>query len=117
MTMEQRLSARLEAQHENVPESLALSPSAPRKGTSSAPISRRKLHKNEHARGETPHMQRKADLKSPGNLVASSRKERLWRERLASTKALLGVGTQDACMEVHARSQMSPARHHPFAHP
>ena len=73
-------------------EDVALS--APREGTSSAPIPRRKLRQAESkAHSNTPR----------GSRTESRGEGRLWRERLASTKALLGVGTEAACKEVRRR--------------
>ena len=93
-------------QHElsvnSVPESDALSPSAPRKGTSSAPISRRKL-----LQAQTPASLAKKQLSQLANQSCGSSPQtprsdsgRPWRERLASMKALLGVGTDGARLEV-----------------
>ena len=93
-----------------VPLSAALSPSAPRKGTCSAPMSRRKLRQSEVGRtfsvvgSSSPYTANAHTAKSSHPVVGVSSprgaKGRLWRERLASTKALLGVGTNDACQEV-----------------
>ena len=78
-------------------EDVALS--APREGTSSAPIPRRKLRQAESkAHSNTPR----------GSRTESRGEGRLWRERLASTKALLGVGTEAACKEVHGRERVGP---------
>ena len=93
-----------------MPLSAALSPSAPRKGTCSAPMSRRKLRQSEVGRtfsvvgSSSPYTANAHTAKSSHPVVGVSSprgaKGRLWRERLASTKALLGVGTNDACQEV-----------------
>ena len=70
--------------------------STPSEGTSSAPLSRRKLLSQSGTQADT-----KVRGATPRRPSAESRsgEGRLWRDRLASIKALLTVGTEAACRE------------------
>ena len=93
---------------DHLPESDALSPSAPRKDSSSAPISRRKLQHSTGtvrlASGKHRQFVSSSNSSSCNSSPTTPRADtgRPWRDRLASMKALLGVGTDNACREVLA---------------
>ena len=86
-----------------LPESEALSPSAPRKGTASAPISRRKLEHRISALSPRSGALRRASAEgsvspttSPGGspIGRAGYKGLTWRDRLASMAAKIGTDAQ-----------------------
>lgn len=91
-----------------MPEADALSPSVPKKGTSSTPLSRRQLRKKEPSKSAAPPLKTPCmslPLATPNRTVTgasplrNSHRPGLWGKRLASTKALLAIGSSAACAE------------------
>ena len=90
----------------------ALSPPVPRKGTASAPLSRRRIPSglSSPMRGSPapgspilwPCMNSSSSSANSSPVILRGEQGRVWCQRLASAKALLGLGSEPAAHEVRA---------------